>query len=213
MTAMHTAGDLVRDKLRSLSKQMTNCTGDHLSENFAHQDAYFHYATEKFGRACHSAGMSEVMTAQAIERGREAMNKANSATESPIEKLLLPWLIFQDYGQFMTYPARVHLPKEEHALPTTGIVIVPQFAFVRFRLDFAVVARHQGHSKIIAVECDGEDFHNAARDDYRDRYLSSWGIETIRASGRLIHSDPHTVSERVARVALNWYGDLMGIPH
>lgn len=210
MSHIRSLGDGARDAIHSVVRAWDNQTSVPLDENYAHQGAAFLAATTTFERVCDAAGMSDLMKKKAVETGQARMEIANPFTESPLEKIMLPWLIFQDYGPFMTYPAAVHLPKEEDALPEKGIVIVPQFAFVRFRVDFAVVARHNGHSKIVAVECDGAEYHNVARDQYRDRYLASWGITTVRADGKAIYREPQAVSERVAHTVCNWLFELTG---
>jgi len=124
--------------------------------------------------------------------------------ESPIEKIMLPWLVYENYWPLSPLPARCHSHKKDGLLPNADVIIVPQFAFVKFRVDFAIYARYKGQSKIVALECDGEKFHGARADILRNGYLASWGIQTIRAQGSEINKSPSDVSRRVANVITEW---------
>lgn len=123
---------------------------------------------------------------------------AFSECESPIEKQLMPWLLCQDYGVFGGH-ARLHIPKSDDMPPDAPVLLVPQFAFVRYRSDFGIVGRHKGVSLTVAVECDGKDYHkDRERDAKRDAYFAAWGIKTVRATGAEIYHDPRSVARRVA---------------
>jgi hypothetical protein len=146
-----------------------------------------------------SLGMSSAMMDDAIERGTMNVNRAVKWCETPIEARLLPWLIFADYGPLvLTIPAGVHSPKVEPLMCEGDCVIVPQFAFARFRLDFAVVTRINNTLRMVCVECDGDGYHNAQDDNARDDYLAQWCIPTIRASGKDIYRSPQAVARNVA---------------
>src|SRR5688500_15331549 len=95
-----------------------------------------------------------------VAKASEHIKKSLMACESPIERRLLPALVFADYGaQFLTFPAELHIAKEDRDAPDGDLVVIPQFAFIRYRLDFAIVARAAETTAIFAVECDGEAFH------------------------------------------------------
>ena len=153
-------------------------------------------------------GMSEKALEAAIRKGHEFMSKGADLCESPIEKELLPWLIFENYDPLLTFPAVLHDVRTDREAPKGDIMIVPQFLFAKFRLDFALIARWKGQTKIIAVECDGWDFHETERDRVRDAYLHSLGIETVRASGREIFKNPGHVSSRAAALITDWAYEL-----
>lgn len=144
----------------------------------------------------------------ALDKGAAYVMKGVDLCESPIEKRIIPWLVFEDYGPLLTFPAVVHDAKTELEVPPGDIMIVPQFAFAKFRLDFGVIARWKLQTKIVAVECDGESYHGAKRDRARDAYLASWGIPTVRASGREIFNEPRTLSARAASIISDWALEL-----
>lgn len=183
---------------------------DALGESFAKGDVLLKDAPSPLGmqhvlagarmeRRAGILGMTDIMMASAYERGKEACYKAAEWCDSPIEKRLLPWLVFEDYGdRILTIPAQVHQPLQEGSIPPGDIVIIPQFRFAKYRMDFGVVTRLNGAIRIVCVECDGENEHTAEHDHPRDAYLSQWGIPTIRASGKEIYQQPSAVSARVA---------------
>lgn len=139
-----------------------------------------------------------------IERAAAEVNKGIDLCDSPIEKRLLPWLVCEDYGPHVqTCPVPVCNTKLEELPPKGDLFIVPQMAFVRFRLDFALVRRMAGNRLgIVAVECDGADYHNAVRDTLRNGWLASFQIRTIRASGATINERPREVAARVAEAVM-----------
>lgn len=140
----------------------------------------------------------------AIERGRQFVRDGLPRCESPIEQQLLPWLVFGLYGD-MPGPVRVGSPGEAMAVGANDMVIVPQFEFYRFRLDFALFARRRdGAAKMIAVECDGFAFHDVRKDAERDAYLLEHGVITERGYGTDIFRKPYLVAERVARHFCAW---------
>lgn len=149
-------------------------------------------------------GLANEGLASSIARGREAINKGAALCESPIEIAVLPWLVFGNYDLFLTFPAALHDPKADRSLPIEPVLIVPQFAFIKFRVDFALVGRWKGQTKIVAIECDGAAFHGAAVDRKRDAYLSAFGIETVRAMGSDIRQDPRQLTSRAARLLIDW---------
>ncbi len=125
--------------------------------------------------------------------------------DSPIERAALPWLCYANYGEaFTTFPVPIFFHKEMGPFPTQDLFIVPQFAFVRYRADFAVVARKRQQTKIVAVECDGDNFHTAKSDTLRDGLFASFGIETIRASGSEITMHADQFAARVASAINDW---------
>lgn len=155
-----------------------------------------------------AGGMAEAI----IGGAHESLRRLYEHCESPIERAIAPWLLFGWYGpRFQDRPARVHVPKEDDAFPPgEGVIIVPQMAFVRFRVDFAVVANLDNRKSIVAVECDGRDYHADPEADWmRDNFLRSWGIRTVRATGEEIYTNPGKVFAAVvsAVVEATDFGD------
>lgn len=159
-----------------------------------------------FARTTGFAGMAEYReNSQRSEEIFQMLCDAVERCESPIEKTLLPWLVYSNYGpELATFPVPVCLWKGSNALPATRIFIVPQFAFVKYRADFAIIAKHNGQTRIVAVECDGQEFHKARPDRERDSLFSVFGIETYRASGSDITKDAAGFSSRVAASFQEW---------
>lgn len=125
--------------------------------------------------------------------------------ESPIESMMLPWLIVEDYGPLLhTFPARGFHHKKDDAPPAGDLIVSPQFAIVRYRADFAITARLGQQTKTVLVECDGQEFHAAAPDRRRDACLRAYGFETVRASRAEILACPRNVSAQVSSILQEW---------
>jgi len=155
-------------------------------------------AVEMLARRVAAFGMSPAMSDNAVSIGQEFIEAALEWCETPIEKRLLPWLVFADYGDtILSIPASVHSPKRQITMPEGDVVIVPQFAFAKYRMDFAVVTRVQGVTRIVCVECDGADTHKQEHDGPRDEYLAAWNIPTVRATGKEIHNNPISAVGRI----------------
>lgn len=65
----------------------------------------------------------------------------------------------------------------------------------KYRLDFGMGFVWEKRSWLVAVECDGHDFHErtkeqAANDRARDRELMLSGVRTVRFTGSEIYRDP-----------------------
>ncbi len=130
--------------------------------------------------------------------------------ESPIEAKLLPALVFANYGDaFASFPAQLHIPKDELPPPRGDLIVIPQFAFIRSRLDFAVIAEAEGQRKFVAIECDGAEFHkDATKDRMRDDYLIAFGFDIFRFSGRQIQADPLSLAAKVGMHLADWRASL-----
>ncbi len=156
-------------------------------------------ACEMLASRAHSLGMSPAMVDSVLNTGWAFIGVATDWCETPIEKRLLPWLVFADYGDsILSIPASVHSPKRQLVMPEGDVVIVPQFAFAKYRMDFAVVTRVRGVTRIVCVECDGADTHSGDHDGPRDEYLAAWNIPTVRATGKEIHNNPVSAVGRIA---------------
>ena len=151
---------------------------------------------EAFQANASALGLSPIMAEQAFGRGVAGVERLWNVSESPIETALAPWLVFQHYGAWsMTIPAGVFLKGDAH-LPNSEVVVIPQFEMLGSRFDFAVML--SGRQSLVAVECDGAEFHNSAADELRDARFRMFGIPTVRATGAEIYADPGGVARRIA---------------
>lgn len=118
--------------------------------------------------------------------------------ESPIERDLLPWLVVGGFRSVRVSPLPVVRPDRDwRTLSIYSAVLWPQFEISRFRLDFALCLRRHGRPVVVAIECDGAQFHDAAQDAMRDAALRAAGILTVRASGAEIRRSPSAVIGRI----------------
>lgn len=86
--------------------------------------------------------------------------------------------------------------------PEFGTYFRCQQEFGDYRLDFVFKLCFRGDHRLLAVECDGHDFHErtkeqAARDRARDRALLGAGIPVVRFTGSEIHRDPQGCADEV----------------
>lgn len=123
--------------------------------------------------------------------------------ESPIEAILLPWLVGQTYSFLFDYNPKVLFAGEGDQLGENSLAVIPQLPIGRFRVDFAVAMRRQGPVCFVMVECDGADFHDnpdqVIRDVNRDvRILSHPRVcEIVRLTGREITAEPRDAAAKV----------------
>ena len=144
-----------------------------------------------------------------VEKAQKRVGQVLQFCESPIERLMLPALVFADYGpSFASFPAQIHIPSQDEA-PRGDLVIIPQFAFIKYRFDFGVLADVDGNWRITAVECDGEDYHqDVMKDRRRDAYLKAFGVKTFRFKGTEIQADPLPLAAQVAAHVQTWRASL-----
>lgn len=170
-------------------------------------DSNLEIAGVHFGKWSAYMGANPELISQQTQAGVEEFRKVEALCESPIERRVLPWLIYEDYGAGHQV-AKTYNWKIEQAPFRSPVLIVPQFAILRFRVDFMVFARRpDGHSIMVAIECDGFKFHEVQRDQQRDGHLAMLGIKTVRASGESITADPRSVSGRVAEAIFSGVND------
>jgi very-short-patch-repair endonuclease len=141
------------------------------------------------------SSVKEIASEEDKESIWQGVNKALRVCESPIEMLLLPWLVVQPYFRFR-YRPRVLMPGEGHLLEDQCVALVPQLPIGRRRADFALAARRGPHMKFVVVECDGAAFHDGVKNVMRDvdrdvEILSSKKVlSVIRFTGSEIHRSP-----------------------
>jgi very-short-patch-repair endonuclease len=99
------------------------------------------------------------------EAGVQEYKRGISLCESPIERRLFPWLIFQAYNCFEPRHPCVLLPGESEKLKPCTVAVIPQLPIGRRRADFALAARRDGPIRFVIVECDGEEFHKDVEKD------------------------------------------------
>ncbi len=150
-------------------------------------------------------GLPDSYTDKAIEQAEKTAQHIVDLCESPIERLILPWLLVEDYGPLIhTFPAKGFNHQKDVGAPVGDIVIAPQFAFIRYRADFAILVKANGKSGIFVLECDGNPYHGAATDNPRDACFASCGVRVIRACGSEINSRPRNVSALVSSIIQEW---------
>ncbi len=157
-----------------------------------------HMGSEAFRSRMTAAGLAPHIIAERIEWAQGEIRAGLDLCESPIERSMLPALVFADYWVSSSVPAAVHTNQSE-PLPEERVVIVPQHVVLNFRLDFAIVVRaNKGRILTVAVECDGASYHEKFKDAARDDVLASWGIPVVRLTGSRIHTDPMECASFVA---------------
>lgn len=165
-------------------------------------------AAYTFKLHCRSLGMSEEMLVSAWNKGIDYIKAGQRACESTIERIMVAPLVLADWAGFGMAPTPVYLPDSDEPAPIGDLLIVPQFKFGRYRADFAIIARHDGCTKVFFVECDGREFHmDQAKDQARDSYLKALGVTLIRLTGRDINSSPAGAAQRVVFVVTAWKAD------
>ena len=150
------------------------------------------------------AAMSEAEIHGVCLAMREHHDRVIGILESPIERLILPWLITMPETRIRHPLVRTALPTEDDRRRAREIRIVPQIAFGKYRLDFAIVVQLGVRTFVMALECDGRAFHRVPDDAVRDRYLESFGIHTMRVTGSEISGMPDYVALKVADVIEQW---------
>lgn len=191
MRGAQTLGDALR------SAGLRGHASDKLDEVETPRSFHSEIAADLMARRAESLGLSGEMVGKAILRGLRSVRDAAEFCETPIEKQILPYLIFGDYGDdVLTIPAGWHSNKVHRELGGEDVVVIPQFEFARFRMDFCLVSNVKGRRSMVCVECDGRHTHDPVSDDYRDRYLASFGIPTVRITGKDCYATPQGSAAR-----------------
>lgn len=126
--------------------------------------------------------------------------EAQTLCGSPIERLLLPWLICNNFR----WLSRVLTQDSLDDLKETQMALVPQYEVSGFRLDFAFVRLFDCGFRVVGIECDGKEFHkDKARDSIRDqKILESLDVLRLcRISGRFILRSPERAAARAIAYA------------
>jgi very-short-patch-repair endonuclease len=112
--------------------------------------------------------------------------------ESPIEAMFGAWVVL--FGSDGYNDVRFHFGPESRFDPEWGTNFVPQVDIAKYRADFLFKVCLKGSFRMLAVECDGHDYHErtaaqAERDRSRDRRLLMNGVHVLRFTGREIVRD------------------------
>ena len=84
-----------------------------------------------------------------------------------------------------------------------SLPMLPQFPIGRVFVDFA------DPGKKICIECDGEEFHDAAKDKARDEILNSQGWCVFRISGADCWREPEIIEDPDEDRSEEWLGSPM----
>ena len=118
--------------------------------------------------------------------------------ESPIERNMLAALLTADWPVCRSLFPAIHNAKDyNEAFPRNEVVIVPQMAILRYRMDLGlVVGRMDRRPLIVGVECDGKAFHqDGGKDRERDSYFSALGIRVFRVTGSVLNFQPIAIAD------------------
>lgn len=180
-----------------------------LSEKRGRAWTVFHLTLDQLRRRAARLDLSPAEIANIEKTAEDEFNKGASLCESPIERMVLAALVNADWHSFLTIPPRVHNSKTDPSLPEGDIVIVPQMAFLRYRIDFGLVVDIAGHRRIIGIECDGADYHrDAVRERSRDFYLSSWDIPLFHLTGADINKNAALLVDEINAHIEEWRRSL-----
>ena len=159
--------------------------------------------------ALRKLGLSEEGALSAVGKALKADPLASC--ESPIEKVMMAALVFEDWYPFLTIPAVVLRPGER-GMPRGDLIIAPQFPLGPYRLDFLIMGHDEaGNQKWLNVECDGEEYHHHditmaqyQADRERDKFVRACGIEVIRFRGTEIWRGANECAEEAALSLKRW---------
>ena len=116
--------------------------------------------------------------------------------ESPIEvAFAIAFMITGWENRGATWSVPPDLPLGDVAYPAhTELLLLPQREVLSYRVDFLASQYPYVDGKVVAIECDGHDFHErtkeqAARDRQKDRDLQAAGYRVLRFTGSEIYRD------------------------
>lgn len=141
--------------------------------------------------------------------------------QSPIEQILLAELMFMDTG-YGPSPIEIWSQDYPDALRTLPrqACLVAQYPVGTYTLDFAVfVQGFAGDRLMLAVECDGHNYHKTKEqcrhDRKRDRWLQRHGWQVVRFTGSEIFEDAAACAEEVGSLIIDFFerGISVLFPH
>lgn len=114
--------------------------------------------------------------------------------ESPIEQVAIFQLAAENYSLREGWPIYAKVARERGMFSHKHypVQIIPQVKFGPYRVDFLFDLGARG---LIAIECDGEEFHqDVERDRARDQHLSThFDVWVLRATGKGLWRDNSVV--------------------
>lgn len=129
----------------------------------------------------------------AVAVARQHISLLFEKCESPIERLMAPWLACMNFDPVAHGPILVFSSLDDADLDLP-MFIIHQYKIGGRRLDFALFTKYGDLRRIFAFECDGLEFHNRGDDIFRDAELALLGILTFRSWGQEIVRAPHMVA-------------------
>lgn len=128
-------------------------------------------------------------------------------TESPIETIFgvaAAKVLLEAYRDDF----RVCRAHDEHLYLDTRALMIPQYPFGRYRMDWAFRFRDR-YQPLVFVECDGAEYHSTpeqvANDRAKDEAASAAGIMLLRFTGSdIVSARSHCITRFKMRVAPNW---------
>jgi very-short-patch-repair endonuclease len=138
---------------------------------------------------------------------KEDIVRVWSLLESPIEQVAIFYLASENYSRKEGWPiyAKVAKARGLHDHKNYPVQIIPQVTFGRHRVDFLIDLGTRG---LVAIECDGEEFHqDKAKDRRRDDELrEKHGVKVFRMAGKDIWRDNKAVQmwTDMVRLYLEW---------
>jgi hypothetical protein len=161
----------------------------------------------------------EKIIARAMENASYRVNQWNNwegaAGDTPIEKILSLAVVSEVYS-LQTYFSTLRglgykKSKICHDEKIVGCWETPlffgaQFYALDWPVDFIYTVKGDGTGPVLAVECDGHDFHErtkeqAAKDRSRDRRLQEAGYTVFRFTGSELWRDPCSCSDQIIKWA------------
>lgn len=139
----------------------------------------------------------------------------DSLLETPIEKAMALALLFADYGCDWEAYGQQRITEGDWEcfkdLDKDSLVIQPQRNVGKYRVDLAIRVSVDGRVMLLAVECDGHDFHHATkaqveRDKKRDRFLAAEGYKVLRFPGSVIYRDVESCANEVVDIVQSFIG-------
>jgi hypothetical protein len=128
-------------------------------------------------------------------------------TESPIETIFgvaAAKMLLQHYRDDFA----VCLPADEAGYPDARALMMPQYPFLRYRMDWAFRFKNR-HHPLVFVECDGAEFHSTpeqiANDRAKDQAAAAADIMLLRFTGSdIVSARSHCITRFKMRIAPNW---------
>lgn len=164
---------------------------------------YFNLGKYVEDLACQEVEIPEVTPKTVLNKLHDILFAwSENNADSPIEQRLLAEILFLSDGyniiEWDNFPGRT--PYEAFKTYAWG-----QHKVGKYRADFMFSVNCNGTSKLIAVECDGHDFHEktkeqAKHDKARDRYFAKEDILVLRFTGSEIYNDAEKCGEEISNI-------------